>query len=75
MGLTPVKPFYHALSTKDGGRARAYQSVSLLRLARPLLFGQKFIVQVSHPHLLCALLIREHAVGFFVITHVIVVRT
>ncbi len=35
-------------------------------LARPLFFGKKLIVQVSHPRLLCALLIREHAVGFFV---------
>ncbi len=35
-------------------------------LARPLFFGKKLIVQVSHPRLLCALLIREHAVSFFV---------
>ncbi len=35
-------------------------------LARPLFFGKKLIVQVSHPRLLCALLIREHAVDFFV---------
>ncbi len=35
-------------------------------LARPLFFGKKLIVQVSHPRLLYALLIREHAVGFFV---------
>ncbi len=35
-------------------------------LARPLWFGKKLIVQVSHPRLLCALLIREHVVGFFV---------
>ncbi len=35
-------------------------------LARPLFFGKKLTVQVSHPRLLCALLIREHAVGFFV---------
>ncbi len=35
-------------------------------LARPLFFGKNLIVQVSHPRLLCALLIREHAVGFFV---------
>ncbi len=45
-------------------------------LARPLFFGKKLIVQVSHPRLLCALLIREHAVSFFVtgvMTHFIVV--
>ncbi len=35
-------------------------------LARPLFFGKKLIVQVSLPRLLCALLIREHAVSFFV---------
>ncbi len=35
-------------------------------LARPLFFGKKLIVQVSHPRLPYALLIREHAVGFFV---------
>ncbi len=35
-------------------------------LARPLFFGKKLIEQVSHPRLLGALLIREHAVGFFV---------
>ncbi len=35
-------------------------------LARPLVFGQKLIVLVSHPRLLCALLIHEHPVGFFV---------
>ncbi len=35
-------------------------------LVRPLFFGKKLIVQVGHPRLLCALLIREHAVGFFV---------
>ncbi len=34
-------------------------------LARPLLFGKKLIVQVSHPRLLCALLIREHPAVFF----------
>ncbi len=49
--------------------ATAYRSIALLRsldrmLARPLFFGKKLIVQVSHPRLLCALLIREHAVGF-----------
>ncbi len=35
-------------------------------LARPLFFGKKLIVQVSHPRLLCALLIREHPAVFFV---------
>ncbi len=35
-------------------------------LARPLFFGKKLIVQVSHPCLLCALLIREHPAFFFV---------
>ncbi len=35
-------------------------------LARPLFFGKKLIVKVSHPHLMCALLIRGHAVVFFV---------
>ncbi len=33
-------------------------------LARPLFFGKKLIVQMSHPRLLCALLIREHPVFF-----------
>ncbi len=37
-------------------------------LARPPLFGKRLIVQVSHPRLVCALLIREHAVVFFVTT-------
>ncbi len=50
--------------------AKAYRSIALLRslarmLARPLFFGKKLIVQVSHPRLVCALLIREHAVSFF----------
>ncbi len=27
MGFTPVKPFYHASRTKDGGRAKAYRPV------------------------------------------------
>ncbi len=35
-------------------------------LARPLFFGKKLIVQVSHPRLLNALLIREHPAVFFV---------
>ncbi len=35
-------------------------------LARPLFFGKKLIVQVSHPRLLCALSIREHPAVFFV---------
>ncbi len=34
-------------------------------LARPLFFGKEVIVRVSHPRLLCALLIREHP-AFFV---------
>ncbi len=33
-------------------------------LARPVFFGKKLIVEVSHPRLLCALLIREHVVVF-----------
>ncbi len=39
-------------------------------LARPLFFGKKLIVQVSHPRLLCALLIREHPAVFFYVTAV-----
>ncbi len=35
-------------------------------LARLLFFGKKLIVQVSHPRLLCALLIREHPAVFFI---------
>ncbi len=35
-------------------------------LARPLFFGKKLIVQVSHPRLLCTLLIRKHPAVFFV---------
>ncbi len=78
IGFTQVKPFYHTSRTKDGWRAKAYRSIASLArmLARPLFFGKKFIVHVSHTRLLCALLIREHAVGFFVtgvMTHVIVV--
>ncbi len=34
-------------------------------LARPLFFGKKLIVQVSHTRLLCALIICEHP-AFFV---------
>ncbi len=76
-GVYPVKPPYHATRTKDGGRAKAYRSIALLRSLARCFFDKKFIVVVSRPHLLCALLIREHAVGFFVtgvLTHVIVVR-
>ncbi len=35
-------------------------------LARPLFFGKKIIVHVSHPRLLCALLLRERPAVFFV---------
>ncbi len=79
MGFTPVKPFYHTSRTKDGGRAKASRSIALLRSLACFLarcFLAKKVVQVSHPRLLCALLIREHAVGCFVtgvMTHVIVV--
>ncbi len=49
--------------------AKAYRSIALLRslarmLDRPLFFGKKLIIQVSHPRLLCALLIREHPAVF-----------
>ncbi len=77
MGFTPVKPLYDASRTKAGGRAKAYRSIALLRsLANSLSFGKKLIVLVSHPRLLCALLICEHPVVFFVtavMAHVIVV--
>ncbi len=78
MGFTPIKPFYHTSRTKDAWRAKAYRSIALLRshACSPVVFGKKLIVHVSHPRLLCALLIREHAVGFFgtgVMTHLIVV--
>ncbi len=36
------------------------------KVANPLFFGQQLIEVVSHPRLLCALLIREHPVGVFV---------
>ncbi len=79
MGCAPVKPFYHASRTKDGVPAKAYRSIALLRslarmLARPLFFGKKLIVQVSHPRLLCALLIREHPAVFCHCSHVIVFK-
>ncbi len=53
--------------------AKAYRSIALLRslacmhASSPAVFWQKkLIVQVSHPRLRCALLIREHPAVFFV---------
>ncbi len=63
MGFTPVKPFHHASHVCQGVSIDSFTSLARM-LARPLLFGKKLILQVSHPRLLCALLIREHPAVF-----------
>ncbi len=79
MGFTPVKPFYHASRTKDGGRAKAYRSIALLRSLACLL-GRCF-----WPYVNCTSELPLSAVSTFnsrgscgfvvsaVMTHVIVV--